>query len=242
MASTSPRTALVAGASGLVGGHLTRLLLRHPAYGRVVTIGRRGMPTPNPKHTHHVVNFDQLEDARDRLAADDVFCALGTTIKQAGSKPAFERVELEYVRALARQSRLAGARQFVLVSSYGANPSALAFYSRVKGEAERAVAVEPFAGIYIARPPLLLGERDEDRPGERAAEVVLGALAPILRGPLADLRPIQAEVLARALVGIAANGLGGVRVYPPRLLHRLGRPDADVRSDEALLGVERSRR
>ncbi len=194
------------------------------------------MPTDDEKHTHHVVDFNDLEASRDLLACDDAFCALGTTIKTAGSKEAFRRVDLEYVRSFARQSRLAGAHRFVLVSSYGADPNALTFYSRVKGEAERAVGVEPFQAIYIARPSLLLGERDEDRPGERMAQKVLGALSPILRGPLGNLRPIHAQAVARALIAVAQNGPGGVRVYEPKHLHRLS---ADPLSADALLGRDR---
>jgi uncharacterized protein YbjT (DUF2867 family) len=239
--ASPPRTALVAGATGLVGGHLLRLLLAHPHYERVVTIGRRPMPAPRAGHEHHVVSFEYLERSSDVLGCDDVFCALGTTRAKAGSKRAFEEVDLHHVRRLARQARLAGASQFVLVSSYGANPHALSFYLRVKGEAERAVAVEPFRSVYLARPPLLMGERDEERGGERAAQRVLGTLSPVLRGPLTAFRPIQAEALARALVVVAVHGPGGVRVYEPSHLHRLGREGADVRSDEALLGRERRR-
>ncbi len=234
----SPRTALVAGATGLVGGHLTRLLLADPAYDRVVTLGRREMPADDAKHVHHVVDFADLEAARDLLACDDAFCALGTTIKAAGSKEAFERVDLHYVRAFARQARLAGAQRFVLVSSVGADPNAFAFYSRVKGEAERAVGVEPFEATYIARPPLLLGDRDEDRPGERLAQRVLGILSPILHGPLANMRPIHAEAVARALIAVAQNGPSGIRVYEPRHLHRLA---ADPLSADDLVGRDRSR-
>ena len=237
MSDQAPRTALVAGASGLIGGHLTRLLLADPAYDRVVTLGRRAMPRHDPQHAHHVVDFEDLEASRDLLACDDAFCALGTTIKTAGSKEAFKRVDLHYVRALARQSRLAGAQRFVLVSSYGADPNAFAFYSRVKGEAERAVGVEPFRSTYIARPSLLLGEREEDRPAERLGQRVLAALSPILRGPLANVRPIHAKAVARALIAISQNGPDGIRVYEPRHLHRLATAPLDT---DALLGRDRS--
>ncbi len=229
----SPRTALIAGATGLVGGHLARLLIADPAYAHVVTLGRRNLPADDPRHTHHIVDFDDLEASRDLLACDDAFCALGTTIKSAGSKEAFRRVDLEYVRSFARQARLAGAQRFALVSSHGADPNSFAFYTRVKGEAERAVADEPFRAVCIARPSLLLGDRDEDRMGERLAQRILGALSPVLRGPLANLRPIHAGAAARALVATVQNGPDGVRVYEPRHLHRLS---DDSLSADALLG------
>lgn len=210
---TASRTALVAGSTGLVGGHLLQKLLDSDAYARVVTLGRRPAPPRGEKHTHHVVSFDHLDAAREHLHADDVFCALGTTIKKAGSKEAFEQVDFHYVRHLARITREAGARQFLLVSAHGANPHSLVFYNRVKGEAERAVGIEPFAGVYLFRPSLLMGERDEPRPAEAFFQKAMRPLAPLMIGPLANARPIEARDVAAAMVGAALAAPGGVRVY-----------------------------
>ncbi len=215
------RTALVAGGTGLVGRHLVDLLLDDPAWARVVTLGRRPSPRRHPRLEHHVVDFDALENHRDALAADDVFCALGTTIKKAGSKEAFARVDLRYPQKLARLTRLEGAAQFGLVSAMGANPDAFAFYNRTKGDAERAVGVEPFAGVYLFRPSLLLGEREENRPAERFFQRLLAPLAPLMVGPLADLRPIPAETVARAMIETMRAAPGDVRAFSPRDMRRI---------------------
>lgn len=211
----APRTALVAGGTGLVGRHLIAQLLGTPAYGRVVTLGRRPIPTAAPQHTHHVVDFDRLEEAGASLAADDVFCCLGTTMKQAGSREAFRRVDFAYPVALAREALKQGARQYLLVSALGAKPTSLFFYNRVKGEAEEAVAALPYEGVYVFRPSLLTGERREVRAGEQVAARVLGVLTPLLRGPLRPLRPTPAADVAAAMARVALARPGGLQHYGP---------------------------
>ncbi len=215
------RTALVAGATGLVGSQLVAQLLAGDAYAQVVTVGRRAPARSHPRLTHHEVSFPQLEKARAHLRADDVFCALGATIKKAGSKEAFQEVDLEYPKKLARLTRLEGASQFLLVSAMGANPHSFVFYNRVKGEAERAVGIEPFAGVYLFRPSLLLGERDERRKGERFLQAILKPVAPLMVGPLANTRPIEAATVAQAMLEVARAAPGGLSVYDPRAMRRI---------------------
>lgn len=223
------RTALVAGATGLVGGHLVEMLLAEDGYARVVTLGRRPLArAAHPRLTHHVVDFDDLEASRDLLRADDVFCALGTTIKKAGSKAAFEQVDLVYPKKLARLSRLEGASQLLLVSAAGANPDSWIFYNRIKGEVERSVGVEPFHGVYFFRPPLLLGERDEARPGEAFAARILGPISPLLVGPLSNLRPMPARDVAAAMIAAARAAPGGVRAFDPREMRAILRGGDDA--------------
>jgi uncharacterized protein YbjT (DUF2867 family) len=218
MTPSASRTALLLGATGLVGGHCLERLLAEPAYDRVVVPGRRPVAREHPKLEQHQVDFDRLADHAALFAADDVFCCLGTTIRTAGSKEAFRRVDFGYPQEAARLAVERGARQFLLVSSLGADMGSLVFYNRVKGEAEAAVREAGFRRAVIARPSLLLGERSESRPGERVAEVALTALGPLLRGPLSSIRPIHARDVAAALVRLALRDGEGVEVAGPDAL------------------------
>ncbi len=221
----SDRTALVLGASGLVGGHLLRHLAADARWSRVVTLGRRPLATAGPTHEDHVVDFDRLGEQAELFACDDLFCALGTTIKQAGSQAAFRRVDLGIPVEVARLAHAAGAAQMLLVSALGADPDSRVFYNRTKGEAERAVEGVGFEAVQIARPSLLAGDRGHVRWGERIGLAVLSPLAPVLRGPLSALRPTEADDVARALVAVAAARPAGVHVYDPGAIRRWARFD-----------------
>lgn len=216
----SERTALIAGASGLVGGHCLSQLLRDPAYARVIALARRPL-APGPKLETRIVDFDRL-DAAALPRVDDVYCALGTTIRRAGSQAAFRRVDHSYVVTLARRAAAAGAAQFLLVSALGASPRAPVFYSRVKGEAERDVATLPFQAVHVFRPSFLTGERAEHRPGERIGIAVFRAIAPLLLGPLRKYRPIAAGTVARAMRAAAHRGGAGLQVYESDAIERMG--------------------
>jgi uncharacterized protein YbjT (DUF2867 family) len=219
-ASPAPeRAALLLGATGLVGGHCLERLLAEPAYTRVVAPVRRPLARQHPKLEAPIVDFDRLVGHAEIFAVDDVFCCLGTTIRAAGSQDAFRKVDLVYVHDAARLAAEQGARQFLLVSAIGADPTSRVFYSRVKGEAEMAVQGLPFRRVVIARPSLLLGDRAEFRLGERVAEWVTVPLAPLLRGPLAKYRPIEARAVAAALVRLALEAGSGVRVVESDGLH-----------------------
>ncbi|WP_035562342.1 NAD(P)H-binding protein [Hymenobacter sp. IS2118] len=207
------KTALLAGATGLIGSHLLPLLLASERYSRVVVVGRTGLSMLHPKLTQVVVNFDQLDDMRQHLIADDVFCCLGTTRKQAGSKEAFYKVDYTYVVKLAALTAGNFAGQLLVVSSLGADAEATVYYSKVKGEMEAAVRKLPFRAIHIFRPSLLLGERESPRLGERLGAVALGLFAPLLRGPLKQYRPVAAAAVAAAMLRAAAEDGGGIRVH-----------------------------
>jgi uncharacterized protein YbjT (DUF2867 family) len=215
------RTALLAGATGLVGSHCLSQLLSDPAYGRVVAVVRRPLPLNDPKLDTRVVDFDRLA-AADVPPIDDVYCALGTTIRRAGSRDAFRRVDHDYVVALARRAAERGAARFVLVSAIGADARSLVFYSRVKGETERDVAAVSFDAVHLLRPSLLMGERSEHRSGERLMITVFSGLAPLLLGPLRRYRPIAAEVVARAMRAVARSGGSGILVYESDRIAQLG--------------------
>lgn len=219
------KTALLAGGSGLVGSRCLARLLLAPHYDHVVALVRRPLAYSDPKLEQRVTDFDRLGGTEQPFpAADDVFCCLGTTMKRAGSEEAFRRVDFTMVVALAAQALQQGARQFLLVSSLGANPRSRIFYSRVKGETEAAIGRLPFEGRQIFRPSILAGERQERRPGERAGLVVMRAVAHAMIGPLRKYRPVEAEVVARAMVEVARRAPKGLNVYESDAIARLGRP------------------
>ena len=199
------RTALIAGASGLVGGHCLNLLLQSDRYSQVTSIGRHDLPLIHPKLEQKVVDFNKLKTASAALVADDVFCCLGTTIKKAGSKDAFYKVDHTYVVELAKITSQKGASQFLVVSAMGADASSMFFYNKVKGEMERDVQQQEFDAVHIFRPSLLLGEREEKRSGEEWASKIMKPLSNLMVGPLKNYKPIEAETVAKAMVYAAAQ-------------------------------------
>ena len=193
-----PRIALLAGATGLVGRELLAGLLADAAIAKVHSLGRRPLDGTDPKLAHHVVDFAHLPPLP---AVDEVYLALGTTIRVAGSQAAFRAVDFDANLAVARAAFAAGARRAGLVSAMGADAGSAIFYSRVKGELEDALAAMEWDALVIARPSMLAGNRaalgQPDRRGER-----WGLRAGKLLGPLipADYRPIAARDVARALL------------------------------------------
>ena len=144
---------------------------------------------------------------------NDVFCCLGTTIAKAGSQEAFRRVDFAYVLNAATFATRRGVRHFLLVTAVGANSGSLVFYSRVKGEAEDAVAKLGIESVSIFRPSLILGQRGESRLKERIAKSVASGLSAAMVGPLTKYRPIEAVAIARAMLAVAAAPKPGVTVY-----------------------------
>lgn len=205
------RTALIAGASGLVGAACLRRLLESGEYGRIVALSRRALAVGDARLHTELVDFDHL----DRIApvpVDAGFCALGTTIKRAGSTEAFRAVDYHAVLAFADFSVRCGADQFVFVSSVGANAASTNFYLRVKGETEAALAERPFRALHIVRPGLLLGERVESRPAEAFFRRVAPALNYLLAGRLRGYRSVPAERVGGAMVGAVREDVTGRRI------------------------------
>lgn len=211
------RVAMVAGASGLVGGHLVRALAADPRWTRIVAVARRRLDEAPLRVSTEIVDFARLDGRTppDATGGETVvaFCALGTTIKAAGSEPAFRAVDLDAALAFARYARRAAARSFVLVSSVGANPGGRNFYLRVKGELEQAVATLGFESVTVLRPSLLLGARADARGGEAVAQRVLPLAAPLLLGPLRRYRAIDAKVVAAAMAAGGVIDEPGQRVW-----------------------------
>ncbi len=209
--------ALLAGATGLVGSEIAR---QWPGPGPLHLLARRPLAA-RPGQVVHVVDFAALPALP---AADTAFCALGTTIKVAGSQAAFRAVDFDAVLAFAHAARAAGVLCFAAVSALGANPRSSNFYSRVKGEAEAALGALGFESLILARPSLLTGDRDALGQPERFGEKLGLAISKPL-GPLfpAAWRPIAGATVARALLRAAAAPAPGVRVLGSAELQALGR-------------------
>lgn len=203
------RKAVVAGATGLIGKELVQMLLSNPNYVSVTLLVRRPTGLQHSKLTEKVIDFEQLEHADVDLSEADVFCTLGTTIKKAGTQQAFRQVDYVYPVILGRMAKIQGARQFLIVTSMGANPSSRVFYSRVKGETEEALRELDLPSLQIFRPSLLLGEREEFRLGER----FMAVLAPLFKGPLRKYSPIQGKYVAKSMLRTALEDFSGVHVY-----------------------------
>jgi uncharacterized protein YbjT (DUF2867 family) len=209
----SGKTALVLGASGMVGGFCLATMLADTNYARIVLLGRRALPmASSPRVAQKTISFDHLS-ATDFAGADDMFCALGTTIRKAGSQEAFRRVDLDYPLAAARLARQAGARQFLLVSSVGADHLSKNFYLRTKGELEQEIAHLGFDALHIFRPSLLLGKRAEFRLGERLVQAVTPLVNLFMLGRLRRYRAIPAAVVGRAMVKAAEQGEQGTFIH-----------------------------
>lgn len=199
------KVAAIAGATGLIGGHCLRMLLESPEYGRVISLLRRAGNVKHVKLDERVVDFG----APGLVEADDIFCALGTTIRAAGSQEAFARVDFEYPKILAEAGKTGGAKRFLVVSSVGADPNSRNFYLHTKGRMEAAVLACGYDATWIFRPSLLLGGRSDLRPGEAAARTLMPLLNPLLLGSLRKYRSIDAEDVARAMVRAAQLPTGG---------------------------------
>lgn len=207
------RRAVVVGATGLVGRFLVLQLLDDPAYGEVVVLARKAFPHKHPKLTVHSMALDSLPDHPERMTGDDLFCCLGTTRRKAGSRKAFEHVDLELVQIITGVAERRRFKQLLIVSALGANPRSPLFYQRVKGRVEDIVSNMHFNAVHIFRPSLLLGPRDEKRTGEKAAATALRLAWPFLWGKAARFRAVRAGDLAQRMIEVAKLGLEGLHVH-----------------------------
>ncbi|HET6151770.1 MAG TPA: NAD(P)H-binding protein [Marmoricola sp.] len=200
------RTALIAGATGLVGSHLLDQLLADDYWGTVISVGRRTADRADPRLEQLIVPFPEIGDLP---TCDDAFSCLGTTIKVAGSQAAFAAVDHDAVVALAAAAHRAGAERFLHVTALGASAGSRVFYNRVKGETERDVDASGIGTTIAFRPSMIDGERpDANRPGETIGLVVMRTLGPVL----GRLRPNKASHIATAMIREAKGTATGHRV------------------------------
>ncbi len=205
------KTALVIGATGLVGRQLVKLLLQDNRFEKVVVFVRRSTGLQHSKLREHIIHFEDLESWRSLVTGDVLFSTLGTTLKQAGSKGAQFKVDYTYQYNFAKAAAQNGVPKYVLVSSAGSSPDAALFYSRMKGELERDVQKLSFQQISIIRPGLLAGHRTKSRIGERIGFTVLNILRHF--PSLAKYRPIDAQMVAKAMINAFEKQSKNIQTY-----------------------------
>jgi uncharacterized protein YbjT (DUF2867 family) len=203
------KTALVAGATGAIGRALLFQLIEDKEYLKVITLSRKPITIKHHKLVNHIVDFNNLEANAALLAADDIFCCLGTTIKVAGSEQQFYKVDHDYAVSLAKLCKEQGAKQFILVSSMGASTTSSIFYSKVKGETERDVFALNYKTTIVVRPSLLIAKRIEFRLGETIAQWLMKGTRLVFSGPLKKYRAIEVEKVAKAMRNAAHQSLTG---------------------------------
>ena len=197
------KSAIVIGATGLVGKNLTRQLLKNLRYEQVTVFARHTMDIAHPNLKEEIVNFDFIDDWKNRIRGDELYSALGTTIKKAGSKEAQYKIDYTYQYQVAKAASENGVKNYFLISSTGANYKSKNFYLRIKGELENKILDLPFKKIRIFQPSILLGQRNEKRIAEKlgiAAAKVFTVL-PFLK----KYKPIEAKTLAQAIINSANN-------------------------------------
>lgn len=216
------KNALILGASGLVGSSCLEQVLNCGRYEHVTIVGRREIPGCDPRVTQLVGDMSDLQSLLAGQVVDDVYCCLGTTIRQAGSKSAFEAVDRTMPVAAARVLRHQGLKHFLIISAMGADPDSSIFYNRTKGLTEHDLEALKLPALSIFRPSLLAGSRDESRPLEKLGICAGKALRFAFVGPLKNYALIEAEHVARAMVKVAQNPAKGRRVYLSAEIDRIG--------------------
>ncbi len=204
---------ILAGATGLVGGMVLERLLAAPGAPSVLVLGRRPTGRSHAKLTERIADISEWPAILGTSEADAAICALGTTIRAAGSRTAFEAVDYGVVASFASAVQAAGVYHFLTVSSVGANACAANFYLQTKGRTEDMLKRAGFARLDIFRPGLLRGPRTEFRPGERLAQIAQLLIDPLLCGGLTKYRSIQADTVAHAITTAATKSDNGIFVH-----------------------------
>jgi uncharacterized protein YbjT (DUF2867 family) len=217
------KTALIVGATGLVGKNCLYQLLETKEYSRVIALVRKPLAIKHHQLEQVIVDFDQLQHYKDKMTADDVFCCLGTTIGVAGSQENFRKVDFDYPLQVAEICLNNGAQQFLLVSAMGANAASSIFYNKVKGEIENAIDKLNYSSLQIFQPSLLLGNRKEVRVGELIGKVVMKGLGFLFIGPIKKYKAIEAETVAKAMVKAALQAKKEKRVFQSDEIASLGK-------------------
>ncbi|UZR94931.1 oxidoreductase [Chondrinema litorale] len=209
--------ALVAGGTGLIGKELCRILASDNYYDKVISLVRRKSNQVSGV-TEQVVNFDTLSNTTIETEIDVAFCCLGTTMKKAGSKEAFYKVDYEYVEKFAKLAHALGVEKFLLVTAIGADANSMFYYNRVKGEIENTIKAIPFKSIHIFRPSLLIGDREEQRTGEDVGKFVYKHLDFLIPK---KYKGIEGSQVAKAMAQKGKSNIEDVLIYESKVIQEL---------------------
>ena len=209
------RTAVVIGASGLIGGHLVTGLLQDSYFHTVRILVRRTLPFKHAKLQEEIVNFDDIEDYKNKFGkGDSIFCCIGTTQKKVkGDTAAYEKIDHDIPVNAAAIGITLGYKNFTIVSSVGADSSSSNFYLRLKGRIENDITKFAFNSISIFRPSMLLGNRKERRPAEKIVQVLMKGLSFVFIGSLNKYHPIEAKDVASAMIAQSKKPEPGIHIF-----------------------------
>ncbi|MDB5191637.1 MAG: Semialdehyde dehydrogenase - binding protein [Segetibacter sp.] len=218
-----PQTAVVLGATGLIGSHLVELLLNDNSFNKVRVLVRRPVEEQHPKLEVSVVDFGDLVEYRSKLGKGEcIFCCIGTTqSKVKGDKTAYRKIDYDIPVNAARIGKEAGFKKYLLVSSVGASDKSSNFYLKVKGEVESSISDLGYDSFHVFRPSILLGDRKEFRLGELVGKRVMRALSFIMVGSLKKYKGIEAGDVAQAMVAAAKTDRRGIEIYEYDEMKRL---------------------
>lgn len=216
------KTAIVIGSTGLIGSQLLNILLESTEYDQVISFVKRDTGKKHAKLVQHIIDFDNPESYHNLVQGDDFFCTIGTTIKKAGSKEAFKKVDFGYPKQFASFAIKNNIKRFLIISSLGADKTSGNFYLKTKGEIENFLKISSFESIAVLRPSLLLGDRKEFRMGETAAAIFMKIFSFIFIGVLQKYKPIESETVATALFNIAQKNKEGFTIYESDQLQQIG--------------------
>jgi uncharacterized protein YbjT (DUF2867 family) len=215
------KTALILGATGVVGTQLVKQLSNSKIYSEIHLLTRREMKFTEPKCTGHVVDFDNLSQYAYLFNVTDVFICLGTTIKKAKSKEAFRKVDYDYIIEAAKMAKTSNVEKLLVITAMGANSKSKFFYSRVKGDLEGTLQRLEMNTVHIFRPSLLLGEREEFRAGEKISGLLSTFVKFVFVGPLRPYRAIEANKVAAAMYAAAQTTAKGYHFYDSHEIEKL---------------------
>ncbi len=207
------KIALIVGSSGLVGSELLKLLLDDSNFSMIYSVVRKATTNSNSKLKEVIVDFNNLANELANITDVDVaFCCLGTTIKVAGSKEAFKKVDYLFPLTLAKWAEKNQVKHFLMITAMGADSSSSIFYNQVKGDVEKDISKLSIPAISFFRPSLLLGNRKEKRAGEKFAIILFKAISFLFIGPLKNYRGIHVSKVAAAMLQTAKNEKAGKEI------------------------------
>ena len=216
------KTALIIGSTGLIGSELLNLLLDSNDYLKVITFVKRDTGIKHPKLTQHIIDFDKPETYKELIVGDDFFCTIGTTIKKAGSKEAFRKVDFGYPKQFAAFALQNKVKNYLIISSLGANAKSGNFYLKTKGEIQDFLKDCDFESVAVLQPSLLLGNRTEFRLGEKVGAFFMKTLSFLFVGNLKKYKPIESKTVAKALLKIAQTNNKGFKIYESDAIQKIG--------------------